>query len=61
MQDDIQYYLDNYNEPDFVENETLYDDLDLTEEDLYDDFDDKTGQFPSSFFFSLVILEASGP
>lgn len=29
MQDDVEYYLDSSQDPDFEENEFLYDDLDL--------------------------------
>lgn len=29
MKDDVEYYLDSSQDPDFEENEFLYDDLDL--------------------------------
>ena len=51
LEEDIQYYLDNYAEPDFVENEGLYDDLDLTEEGFSDD-EDRPGDYqPLSWIF----------
>ena len=31
IQDDLNYYVDNNQEPDFYENEMMYDDLDLEE------------------------------
>ena len=31
LQDDVEYYLDSSQDPDFEENEFLYDDLDLDE------------------------------
>jgi hypothetical protein len=31
IQDDLNYYVDNNEDPDFFENEMMYDDLDLEE------------------------------
>lgn len=31
VQDDVEYYIDSSQDPDFEENEFLYDDLDLEE------------------------------
>ena len=40
MQDDVEYYIDYSQEPDFEENEFMYDELEIEEADgkLHDSF-----------------------
>ncbi len=35
IQDDLNYYLESNQEPDFAENEMMYDDLDLEDVQIY--------------------------
>ncbi len=35
LQDDLNYYLESNQEPDFAENEMMYDDLDLEDVQIY--------------------------
>lgn len=44
IKDDVEYYIDNCQDPDFTENEMIYDDIDGLEEMLLD---------VSIFFISL--------
>ncbi len=37
IREDVEYYIDSHNEPDFMENEEVYDDLDLATSDSSDD------------------------
>ena len=36
IKDDVEYYIDNCQDPDFTENEMIYDDIDGLEEMLLD-------------------------
>ena len=35
LQDDLNYYVESNQEPDFAENEMMYDDLEIEESSIY--------------------------
>ena len=43
LQDQVQYYLENYDEPDFIDDDDVYEEFDLQEDDISDISSDDGG------------------
>lgn len=55
IKDDVEYYIDSSQDPDFEENEFLYDDLDL------EDIRESGGVLSRSFFKQTADVRATLP
>lgn len=65
LQDDVNYYVDSNQEPDFEEDEGIYDELNLEDAEIYglpvekEDEDDYEGEFLKSKGLSMLHLQCS--
>ena len=56
IKEDVKYYIDENQDPEFEENEYMYEDLNLEEAEVYFGNDDDEGsEKEGSYFFLLLI------
>ena len=56
IKDDVEYYIDSSQDPDFEENEFLYDDLDLDDIRKFEWLQIRVQKEGNSYLFSVFII-----
>lgn len=52
----MKYYIDENQDPEFEENEYMYEDLNLEEAEVYFGNDDDEGSEKEGFYFRLLLI-----